>query len=151
MTDEEIDILYGENPLRLSNNEEVLNTLWFINRLILVGEVVTGTDKCVREKLTAADGTEYLEYTKRRTKTRTGAEPRNKRLVKLKAFTVPRKSHHRDPEAVYEAYCQKRPHFMVFSKCYFITTFIAKTLSELVLGHRSHSKRDFLKWPPDPL
>ena len=34
--------------------------------------------------LTDANGAEYLEYSERQTKTRTGAEPRNVRAVKLK-------------------------------------------------------------------
>ena len=37
-----------------------------------------------------ADGTEYLEYSERQTKTRTGAEPRYVRAVKPKAFAAPK-------------------------------------------------------------
>ena len=36
-----------------------------------------------------ADGTEYLEYCGRQTKTNTGAEYRDVRAVKPKAFAVP--------------------------------------------------------------
>ena len=51
-----------------------------------------------------ADVTEYLEYSQRQTKTRTGAEPRNVRAVKTKAFAA--------PVAVYKIYYKKRPDAM---------------------------------------
>ena len=35
---------------------------------------------------TSADGVEFLEYTERQTKTRTGAEPKDIRAVKPKCF-----------------------------------------------------------------
>ena len=47
-----------------------------------------------------ADRCEYLEYSERQTKTRTGAEPRNVRAVKPKAFAVPNGPPERDPVAV---------------------------------------------------
>ncbi len=62
--------------------------------------------------MAAADGTEYLEYSERQTKTRTGAEPRNIRPVKPKAFALPNSSHDRDPVVVYKTYCEKRPDSM---------------------------------------
>ena len=37
--------------------------------------------------LTDVNGAEYLEYSERQTKTRTGAEPRNVRAVKPKAYS----------------------------------------------------------------
>ena len=63
--------------------------------------------------MAAADGTEYLEYSERQTKTRTGAEPRNMiKPVKLKVFTQPKSSRDRDLVVVYKAYREKRPNFM---------------------------------------
>ena len=56
-----------------------------------------------------ADGTEYLEYPERQTKTRTGAESRNVRAVKPKAFAAPNGPAERDPVAVYKIYFEKRP------------------------------------------
>ena len=35
-----------------------------------------------------ADGTEYLHFSERQTKTRSGADPRNVRPIKPKAFAV---------------------------------------------------------------
>ena len=55
-----------------------------------------------------ADETEYLEYSERQTKTRTGAEPRNVRAVKPKVFGAPNGPPERDPVAVYEIYSEKR-------------------------------------------
>ena len=47
-----------------------------------------------------ADGTEYLEYSERRTKTRTGTEPRNVRAVRPKAFSPSNGPPERDQVAV---------------------------------------------------
>ena len=59
-----------------------------------------------------ADGTEYLEYSKRQTQIRTGADPRNVRAVKPKAFAAPNGPPERDPVAVYKIYSEKRPDAM---------------------------------------
>ena len=59
-----------------------------------------------------ADGTEYLEYSERQTKTRTEAEPRNVRAVKPKAFAAPNGPPERDPFAAYKIYSEKRPDAM---------------------------------------
>ena len=59
-----------------------------------------------------ADGTEYLEYSERQTKTRTGADPRYVRAVKPKAFAVPNGPPERDPVAVNKIYPEKRPDAM---------------------------------------
>ena len=56
-----------------------------------------------------ADVTEYLEYSERQTKTRTGAEPRNVRAVKPKALAAANGPPERDPVAVYKIYSEKRP------------------------------------------
>jgi len=45
-------------------------------------------------------------------KTRTGAEPRNVRAVKPKAFAEPKGPPERDPVAVYKIYSHKRPDAM---------------------------------------
>lgn len=57
-----------------------------------------------------ADGTaEYLEYSERQTKTaRSGAEPRNIRAVKPKAFAAPNGPPERNTVFVYKIYAQKR-------------------------------------------
>ena len=59
-----------------------------------------------------ADGTEYLEYSERQTKTRTGAEPCNIRAVKPKDFAAPSGLPERDPVAVYKIYSVRLPDAM---------------------------------------
>ena len=74
--------LYEKNLLGISNVEALLNTVWLFN------SVHFGLRDCEEHrKMTwgdvqlhmEADETEYLEYSERQTKTRTGAEPRNVR------------------------------------------------------------------------
>ena len=63
---------------------------------------------------TSADGTEFLEYTERQTKTRTGAEPKDTRTVKPKlqcsVFSVAGSD--RDPVRAFHLYASKRPEQM---------------------------------------
>jgi hypothetical protein len=68
LTDNEINTLYEQNLLGISNAEAL----------------VTSTDKCVWgdvKLMAAADGMEYLEYSER--KTRTGAEPRKAKSIRI--------------------------------------------------------------------
>ena len=53
------------------------------------------------------NGTEYLEYTERETKTRSVENPRDIRQTKPKMFSVPESE--RDPVAIYIFYAEKRP------------------------------------------
>ena len=59
--------------------------------------------------LTDVNGAEYLEYSERQTKTRTGAEPRNVRAVKPKTltFSFVNCSQDRDPVFVYKVTLRK--------------------------------------------
>ena len=112
LTDVEENILYENNLLGISNTEALLNTVWLCNsehfglrgceehRQVTWGDVQLHME---------ADGTEYLEYSERQTKTKTGAEPRNVRAVKPKAFAAPNGPPERDPVAVYKIYSEKRP------------------------------------------
>ena len=59
-----------------------------------------------------ADGTEYLEYCERQTKTRSGEEPRNIRPFKPKALARPDGPLEKDPVFVYKFYSEKRPSSM---------------------------------------
>ena len=60
--------------------------------------------------LTDANRMELNIYNiQRQTKTRTGAEPRNVRAVKPKAFSFAKGSPDRDPVFVYKVYSEKRP------------------------------------------
>lgn len=56
------------------------------------------------------DGTEYLQYSERQTKTKTGEEPRNIRAVKSRAFSTPNNlPAEKNPVFVYKVYSEKRP------------------------------------------
>ena len=59
------------------------------------------------------DGTEYVEYSERPTKARTGAKLRNIRSVKPKAFTTQDGPVERNPAFVYKIYREKRPNSML--------------------------------------
>ena len=113
LTDEEVDILYGKELLGLSSPESLLNTLWLNNtqhfglRGCQEHRDMTWGDVQLKA---SADGVQFLEYTERQTKTRTGAEPKDTRAVKPKMFSVP--SSDRDPVKAYHLYASKRPEQM---------------------------------------
>ena len=115
LTDVEENILYEKNLLGISNAEALLNKVWLFNSVHfgLKGceehrQMIWGDMQLDME----ADGTEYLEYSECQTKTRTGAEPRNVRAVKTKAFAAPNGPPERDPVAVYKIYSKNRPDAM---------------------------------------
>ena len=58
----------------------------------------------------SADGVQFLEYTERQTKTRTGGEPKDTRVVKPKMFSVPGSD--RDPVKAYHLHASKKPEQM---------------------------------------
>ena len=58
----------------------------------------------------SADGVEFLEYTERQTKTRTGTEPKDIHAVKPNMFSV--LGSDRDPVQAYHLYVSKRPEQM---------------------------------------
>ena len=64
-----------------------------------------------------ADGTEYLQFYERQTKTRSGADPRNVQLIKPKAFATPGLPRERDPVVVFKIYSEKRPESMNKNRC----------------------------------
>lgn len=113
LTDEEVDILYGQGLLGCSTSESLINTLWLNNtqffglrgcqehRDMRWGDIV--------EK-TSTDGSLYLEYNERQTKTRTGADPKDSRKVKPKMFAV--QGSERNPLQAYQLYASKRPEDM---------------------------------------
>ena len=59
-----------------------------------------------------ADGTEYLHFSERQTKTKSGADPRNVRPIKPKAFATSDLLGERDPVVVFKIYSEKRPESM---------------------------------------
>ncbi|KXJ06675.1 Uncharacterized protein KIAA1958 [Exaiptasia diaphana] len=112
ITDDEISVLYEKELLGISNAEALINTIWYMNtihfglracdehRQMKWGDVQLKTD---------TDGTEYLEYSERQTKTRTGEDPRNIRPVKPKAFATQTHKPDKNPVFVYKLYAEKRP------------------------------------------
>ena len=118
ITDEEVNILYDKQLLGISNAEALLNTMWFMNTKHFG---LRGCDehRCMKwgdvQLLTDVNGAEYLEYSERQTKTRTGAEPRNVRAVKPKAYSLANGSPDRDRVFVCKVYSEKRPSSMTES------------------------------------
>ena len=113
LTDQEIDVLYEKNLLGLSSGEALLNTLW-LNNTIHFGlrSCQEHRDLCWGDVKLCEDakGNEYLEYTERQTKTRSGVETSNVRKVLPKMFLT---GSERDPVAVNKIYREKRPENML--------------------------------------
>ena len=113
--DDEVSVLYEINILGISSAEALINTVWLMNSIHFG---LRGCDEhrqmCWSDVklLRDADGTEYLEYCERQTKTRSGEEPRNIRPVKPKAFARPDGPPEKDPVFVYKFYSEKRPSSM---------------------------------------
>ena len=101
MTDQEVDFLCGLNLLGSANGKAVLNAVWLNNTQHF------GLRKCQEhrdmkwgdvELKIAADGLEYLEYSERQTKTRTGSQSKDTRAVKPKMFAV--RGSEREPRTI---------------------------------------------------
>ena len=58
------------------------------------------------------DGTEYLHFSERQTKTGSGTDPHNVWTIKPKAFATPDLPRERDPVVVFKIYSEKRPESM---------------------------------------
>lgn len=110
LTDNEVDILFSKDLLGCATPESLINTLWLNNTQYF------GLRGCKEHRdmkwgdiklQTSVDGTEYLEYNERQTKTRTGADPRDTRKVKPKMFAVV--GSERDPVRFFHIYASKRP------------------------------------------
>ena len=81
----------------------MINTLWLFNSLHFglrgCGEHQQMCWKDV-QLMKDAGGTEYLHFSERQTKTRSGADPRSVRPIKPKAFAAPDILRERDPESM---------------------------------------------------
>ena len=115
ISDDEVSVLYESNILGISSAEALINTVWLMN------SIHSGLRGCDEHRqmcwsdvklLRDADGTEYLEYCERQTKTRSSEEPRNIRPVKPKAFARPDGPPEKDPVFVYKFYSEKRPNLI---------------------------------------
>lgn len=91
ITDEEINILYEKKILGNETPESLLNTLWFNNSIHFglrgVSEHYNLRWGDIKLK-NSSDGTEYLEYNERQTKTRTGENIVDIRQIKPKMFAT---------------------------------------------------------------
>ena len=110
LSEKEVQLLYDKELLGISSPDALLNTLWFNNTVHFgLRGCKEHRDMCwgdVKLRQTTT-GEEFLEYTERQTKTRTGENPRDIRLIKPKMFSVPESE--RDPVAIYKCYAEKRP------------------------------------------
>ena len=92
LTDSEVDELYRKGHLGGETPEAMLNTLWFNNTTyfgMMGGK--EHRDLCwgdiqLKEDISDGEATQYLEYTERQTKTRTGENPRDIRPVKPRMY-----------------------------------------------------------------
>ena len=109
LTEEEIKVLYDKELLGTSTPEALLNTIWFNNTIHF------GLRGCKEHRnmcwgdvqlRQTTNGEEFLEYSERQTKTRTGENPRDVRQIKPKMFSVP--GSEKDPVAAYQLYAKKR-------------------------------------------
>ena len=113
LTDSEVDELYGKGQLGSETPEAMLNTLWFNNtthfgmrggkehRDLCWGDIQ------LKEDISDGEAIQYLEYTERQTKTRTGENPRDIRPVKPRMYENENKE--RCPVQLYKAFAQRRP------------------------------------------
>ena len=106
LADEEVDILFGQDLLGCSSSEALINTIW-LNNTQFFGLRGCQEHKDDVVKKETADGTAFLEYNERQTKTRTGADPKGSRTVKPKMFAVA--GSERNPVRAYDLYASKRP------------------------------------------
>ena len=104
-----------KNLLGISNGEALINTLRLFN-LPHFGPRGYGEHRKTCwggvQLLKDADGTYYLHFSERQTKTRSGADPRSVRPIKPKAFAITDLPRKRDPVVVFKVYSEKRPKSM---------------------------------------
>ena len=115
LSDDEINILSEKSLLGISKGEALINTLWLFNSLHFglrgCGEhlqMCWGDIQIMKD----ADGTEYLHFSERQTKTTSGADPHNVQPIKPKAFGTPDLPRKLDPVVLFEIYSEKRPESM---------------------------------------
>ena len=110
LTEEEIKLLYDKGLLGTSTPEALLNTVWFNNAIHFgLRGCKEHRDMCwgdVQLRQTT-NGEEFLEYSERQTKTRTGENPRDVRQIKPKMFSVP--GSEKDPVAAYKLCVKEMP------------------------------------------
>ena len=112
LTDSEVDELYRKGQLGSETPEAMLNTLW-VNNTTHFGmwggkehrDLCWG-DIQLKEDISDGEAMQYLEYTERQIKTRTGENPRDIRPVKPRMYENENKE--RCPVQLYKAFSQRR-------------------------------------------
>ncbi len=113
ITEDEIKILYDKGYLGVSSPEAILNTVWLNNTLRFGLRGISEHHKMRWGDVELGkldNGTEYLEFNERQTKTRTGENPRDVRPFPPKMFSSD--GSEKDPVAVYKVFASKRPEKM---------------------------------------
>jgi hypothetical protein len=111
LADDEVDKLHTTGQMGMHNPDALLRMLWFQNKVHFGMRTVTEhvNMKWGDVKLyTTNTGTEYLQYSERVTKTRTGANPGNTRDVTPKSWNNLENSD-RCHVAAYKKYKELRP------------------------------------------
>ncbi|XP_021338920.1 zinc finger MYM-type protein 2-like [Mizuhopecten yessoensis] len=111
ISDEEIDVLWRKGQFGTQNPDAILQTLWFFNTVHFgLRGSAEHRDMCWGDVTLQnhTDGHEYLEFTERQTKTRTGENTRDVRKVKPKLWANT-ENPERCPVHVYKCYADMRP------------------------------------------
>ena len=140
LTEDDIRLLYDKGLLGKSTPEALMNTIWFNNTVYFgLRGCKEHRDMCCGDVQLhqTTNGEEFLEYTERQTKTRTGENPRDIRQIKPKMFSV--QGSERDPVSVYSFYAEKRPSEMNDSNAPFYLA-VNSCKSKILLSHGSKSQ-----------
>ena len=135
LSDEEIEVLYSKKLLGTSSPQSLHNTVW-LNNMVHFGlrGGVEQRSLCWGDITLKAEvgGKEYLEYSERQTKTRTGANPRDQRQVKPRMYANPLVPE-RDPVHAYKLYKEQRPETMLSpDSSFYLSLNVFKTEAELI-------------------
>ena len=139
LSDDENNILYEKNLLGISNREGLINTLCLFNSLYF------GLRRCGEhlrmcwgdfQHIKDADRTEYLHFSERQTKTRSGADPRNIRPIKPKAFATADLPRERDTVVDFKIYSVGKPKSMNKQDAPFYLGVNHTTKKTLIKDHR---------------
>lgn len=109
LNDEQINALWENKQFGCDNPESLINTLWFFTT---VGFGLRGYDEhrqmCFGDIMVLRDneGTEYLQFNERSTKTRQGDNPKDIRKVSPKIWAT---GSERCPVKCFQIYASKRP------------------------------------------
>ncbi|XP_045163862.2 uncharacterized protein LOC123528196 [Mercenaria mercenaria] len=111
ISDEELSVLWESKQMGASTPDSILQTLWFYNTVHFgLRGCAEHRDMCWGDINLKEDenGNEYLEFTERQTKTRTGENPRDVRTVRPKIWCNVANPE-RCPVQIYKLYAKKRP------------------------------------------